>query len=197
MSKLSTSRNFKDETGKKYGSLRVLRLDPKRYKTGAKWLCHCKCGNACSVLGSSLRNGDTVRCRACGYKKSQQAASAAAAKSGASARNYKKAIAACLPFIVKHGHCRGPRRSRTYTSWYAMLSRCRNPRHKHYRHYGGKGITACKRWQGENGFANFLADMGERPPRMTIDRYPNKDGNYEPNNCRWATATQQRRNSNR
>src|SRR5262245_11718318 len=144
MSKLSTSHNFKDETGKKYGLLHVLGLDSKRYKTAARWLCLCKgCGDVRSVVGSDLRNGHSTSCRNCGYQKSQKAASAAAAASGASSRNYKKAIAASIAAVTTHGHrCKGVK-SRTYTSWYAMLGRCRNPKHKHYRHYGGRGVYVC------------------------------------------------------
>jgi hypothetical protein len=75
-----------------------------------------------------------------------------------------------------------------------MRARCNNPRHHAYEHYGGRGIKICDRWSGEQGFENFLSDMGERPPGKTLDRYPNNDGNYEPGNCRWATSKEQARN---
>jgi hypothetical protein len=74
-----------------------------------------------------------------------------------------------------------------------MKDRCCNPNNKKYPLYGGRGIVVCERWQS---FENFLADMGERPAgrRLSIDRYPNRNGNYEPGNCRWATDSQQNNN---
>ena len=83
--------------------------------------------------------------------------------------------------------------TRTYRSWDGMLQRCHNPRNPRYPDYGGRGITVCERWCS---FANFYADMGERPEGTSIDRIDN-DGNYELGNCRWATASEQQRNQRR
>lgn len=81
--------------------------------------------------------------------------------------------------------------SMTYKSWRSMLQRCTRPRHNEFRLYGGRGIRVCERWRA---FENFLADMGERPSHQhSLDRIDN-DGNYEPGNCRWATAKEQTRN---
>jgi hypothetical protein len=80
--------------------------------------------------------------------------------------------------------------TRTHNSWRAMLERCRLPSHPQYHNYGGRGITVCERWRE---FANFLADMGERPDDLTLDRI-NVNGNYEPGNCRWADRATQGRN---
>ena len=81
----------------------------------------------------------------------------------------------------------------TYTrnSWRAMRQRCNNVNHKYYASYGGAGIVCCTRWVK---FSNFLEDMGERPLGTTLDRINNAAG-YWPNNCRWATRVQQRRNN--
>lgn len=81
--------------------------------------------------------------------------------------------------------------TRMYMAWAGMIARCKRPSHSHWKFYGARGITVCDRWLK---FENFLADMGERPAGTSLDRYPNRDGNYEAGNCRWATALEQRAN---
>jgi hypothetical protein len=83
-----------------------------------------------------------------------------------------------------------------YYKWGQMRQRCNNPRNSRYKWYGARGVKVCERWSLLNGegFKNFVSDMGERPtPEHQIDRI-NNDGNYEPNNCRWATVKQQAHN---
>ena len=100
------------------------------------------------------------------------------------ARNAKKG---------RHGHRRDifGKETPTHRVWRCMKERCQNRNHVAYASYGGRGIIVCSRWLD---FKNFLADMGERPRDASLDRVCN-DGNYSPGNCRWATRSEQQRNT--
>jgi hypothetical protein len=132
----------------------------------AKVLCRCVCGVERAVDAGNLLAGLS---HSCGCFRRERAARLTAAT---------------------HGHTAGGAVSPTYNSWRAMIGRCRRPTDAAYHWYGGRDITVCDRWLS---FENFLQDMGVRPAGMTLDR-TDSDGNYQPDNCRWATAAQQTAN---
>lgn len=90
---------------------------------------------------------------------------------------------------VTHGGTIGGVESPEYSAWKRAKARCSNPNDARYSSYGGRGITMCLRWQ--SSFAAFLEDMGRKPtPKHSLERKEN-DGNYDPENCKWATAHEQ------
>ncbi len=129
----------------------------------ASWLCKCDCGNIRKVRQDSLAKGAS---KSCGCWGAEQLS--------------KK--------MKKHGHATGY--SPEYRAWHHMRERCYNTNNKRYEDYGGRGIRVCDRWL--ESFENFLLDMGLRPSKEhSLDRYPDNDGDYEPDNCRWGTRLQQ------
>lgn len=157
--------SVKDMTGARFGNLVALSYHGYRLGGGA-WLCQCDCGQRKAINGASLRLGKS---KSCGCTKGKRIAAA----------------------IVRHGHARNGLVTRGHAIWRGMITRCTNPKRLQWEDYGGRGISVCERWMT---FENFLADMGPAPPGFSIDRYPNKDGNYEPGNCRWADSKTQANN---
>lgn len=152
-----------DRTGERFGRLTVIARAENRGRR-TFWECLCDCGNTAVVQTDSLVAGT----RSCGCVRREVTA----------ARS------------TTHGHSKGRRMSRTLRAYFHAKSRCGNQNDKKFPQYGGRGIRVCDRWA--ESFDNFLADMGECPPNMTLDRV-NVDGHYEPRNCRWATSMQQAR----
>jgi hypothetical protein len=160
----------RDLSGQRFGRLVALVPAYRKPVRGWYWHCRCDCGSEKIIHGPNLTNGDTRSC-GCLKKEAQKRPRPGHGR--------------------RHGHSPRGTRTPTYESWAAMIKRCTNPKIKYFKYYGGRGIRVCERWRS---FENFLADMGERPEGTTIDRYPDKNGNYEPGNCRWATSKEQGRN---
>jgi hypothetical protein len=163
-----SDKNIHDLTGQVFGKLTVMGRGGY-VRSGPRltlaWLCECKCGRTKRVRTGNLQSGGSTSCGHC-----RQTKHLGSTKRGSGS---------------------------TYDSWWAAKQRCRpnHPNPKTRRNYGDRGITMCDRWSNrETGFTSFLADMGERPPGTTLDRYPDPNGNYEPDNCRWATPDQQQSN---
>lgn len=166
MTSASLPKSMMDLTGQLHGRWRVVFYAGKQKKQ-TMWACRCRCGKEKVIAAYSLRSGNS---RSCGCLRSEQL----------------KAV----PNGITHGRSG----TKEYKCWRAMLDRCLNSAIKGYENYGGRGITVCKRWQGKNGFTNFLSDVGEAPAKQhQLDRR-NNSGNYCPSNCRWATCKEQGRN---
>ena len=145
----------------------VLRGATKRPRSA--WRCQCDCGTIAVVEGSNLKRGIT---KSCGCLSRESAA-------------LRK---------TTHGCAKRGGRTPEFDIWCGMRQRCSDPSYKSFKHYGGRGIKVCARW---GDFVAFLQDMGPRPsPAHSIERN-DSNGNYEPNNCRWATHKEQMRNTSR
>lgn len=157
---------YQNLVGKMFGRLTVLD-DSLRVTTHRLAKCLCSCGNETTQPLHAIVDGRVV---SCGCLRNQQT----------------------LERSTKHGHAERQNISPEYRCWASMKARCQNPKAPSYADYGGRGIKICDRWL--ESFENFLADMGDRPRGMTLDRYPDVNGNYIKSNCRWATGIEQGNN---
>lgn len=153
-----------DIIGKKYGRLTVVKFSHTNKNHKRCYICKCDCGKEVVVLSNSIRTGNTM---SCGCLKEEEW--------------FKK--------ITKHGLYE----TKLYKIWGSIIQRVKNKKSKDYNDYGGRGITICPEWEKSfQSFYDWAMSHGYKEG-LSIDRIDN-EGNYYPENCRWATAYQQSRN---
>lgn len=152
----------------KFGRLTVLSVVREKGKKAVA-ICECDCGAEKNTLLSHVKSGAV---KSCGCLKRETSA-----KTGYANK--------------KHGQSSPESRGPEYRSWETMKARCYNKSNPDYQRYGGRGISVCDEWR--SNFQNFFSDMGQRPKNTTLDRV-DVNGNYQKENCRWATPPVQQRN---
>lgn len=154
--------------GRRFGRLTVIERSKTIIPKNVLWVCKCDCGNILEVAGNSLRSGNT---KSCGCLKLEMASN------------------------KPHDHhlCK----SRLYVVWNLMKHRCLDPKDNKYKDYGGRGIEICPEWLGTDGFVAFYNwayangyDDSAPKGQCTLDRI-DVNGNYEPDNCRWVSNSEQ------
>ena len=160
---------MKSLIGEKFGRLTVLEYSHANTHREPFWVCRCDCGTIKTVIGASLKNGHT---QSCGCFRREEA--------------------------IKRATKHGMNYTRIHIVWTAMKERCENPNHKHYKHYGGRGITVCDEWRKDFvAFKDWAYANGydENAPKgqCTLDRI-DVNKNYSPDNCRWVSMAEQAKN---
>jgi hypothetical protein len=156
---------YKDITGQRFGKLIAQEIYKGKKSNRKYWTCLCDCGNIIVVSGTNLRTGQT---KSCGCMKKEHM------------RNLN----------LTHDLSG----SRIYHIHRGILARCFNPREPSYKHYGGRGITVCSEWLTFKSFYKWAISSGYSGKKeLSLDRI-NNEGNYEPDNCRWATMKEQGNN---
>lgn len=153
--------------GQKFGRLTVLEELPERKHNTRVYRCKCDCGNIIDVRKDMLKNGNT---KSCGCLQREAAS-----------------------VVGKNKRTHGKSKTRLYSIYHHIINRCYNKNTRNYQNWGGRGIKICDAWL--NDFMNFYswAINNGYHEGLSIDRI-NVDGNYEPDNCRWATSKEQGNN---
>lgn len=154
-----------DLSGNRYGNLLVLNYKGRSSSGCYMWLCKCDCGEETVVSVNHLKNGHTISCGCVLISKRKQG-------------------------LLHKTH--GGSKTRLYRIWKSMRRRCNSPTATRYEDWGGRGIAVCEEWNNFEIFRGWALSHGYTD-NLSIDRI-NNDGNYEPSNCRWATAKEQSNN---
>ena len=156
--------SFQDLSGQKFGKLTAIKVVDKTTRFESVWLCKCDCGNLTKVPCTRLKSGKTKSCGSYNVER-----------------------------LKNRSNCHGKTKTRVYTIWGKMKSRCTQKNSPAYKRYGGRGITVCDEWS--KNFMNFYnwSMANGYQDNLTIDRIDNDKG-YYPDNCRWVTMKEQQNN---